>query len=538
VRSERELKIAPLGLPDGDSVEAVTASPAVEMFLDRADAAGASLTATPETAATVASICRRLDGLPLAIELAAARVGLLGPSAILDRLGTGELDAGPRDLPERQRTMTATLDWSHDLLDAGEQSLFAQLAVFSGGFSLDAVEAVADGDGVVARLGALVDQSLVLRAGAPQDRPRFRLLEPVRQYAVGRLQASGLATATADRHADHVHRTALAAREDLRGPALVGCLDRLEADHANLRSGFLRLVETGRTDEAATLMENLWLYLALRGHAREGLGWLARLDQDRLGDRGRCEALTCTAGLAFVTGDIPRMHEAARPALLLARDLGVPALHVQAAILAGHAAVFTLDPDEAGALLDEALRAAAASGDRWATAHTHLGQGQLVMLGGDLTTADAVLTAAEREAREIGNAFTLATTLNNRATVTALRAEHATTAALLAESVELSVAAGIGWTLSYAVPALAGVAVGLHQGESAAFLFGASASLSAAHAADPSFPVSSDLSHQDLVTARGQLDEETFRRSWDAGRAATNADIAELARQLSARARG
>ncbi len=126
-------------------------------------------------------------------------------------------------------------------------------------------------------LGALVDQSLVLRVPAPDDQPRFRLLEPVRQFAMQRLHAGGLATETADRHAAHFHERAMAFRDPLQGPGLAVALDRLEADHANLRSAFLRLLELDRDGDAAELAGNPWLYLALRGHAREGLAWLERI---------------------------------------------------------------------------------------------------------------------------------------------------------------------------------------------------------------------------------------------------------------------
>jgi hypothetical protein len=377
----------------------------------------------------------------------------------------------------------------------------------------------------------------VLRVSSPDDQPRFRLLEPVRQYAVERLHDAGVALATADRHAHHTYMTGLAAREALTGPGLIRCLDRLEADHANLRSGFLRLVEIGRTGDAADLVRSVWIYLALRGHARNGLRWLDRLDQDALSRAGRCRALTASAGLMFVTGDIPGMRRTSRAAVSLARELGTPALHAESAILAGHAAVFTLEHREAAELLDEAEHVATSSADRWALAHALLGRGQLALLAGDLDAAGNTLEKAEQEARRIANAFTLSSVLNRRATVTALDGDDRGTAALLAESVEVSVAARIGWTLTYALPALAGVAVRLRHEESAAFLFGAAASLSAAHSADPRFPVSSRLAQQDLQAARDGLDDEVFRGSFDAGRAASTADIAELARQLSALAR-
>jgi hypothetical protein len=461
---------------------------------------------------------------------------VLTPTALLARLDERSFDAGLRDLPDRQQTISATLDWSHDLLEPEEQLLFAQLAVFSGGFSLDSLAALA-GESALPALGGLVDQSLVLRVAAPDDLPRFRLLEPVRQYAAERLHSSGPATSLADQHARHFHAVAMNAHAKLHGSELVKTIDRLEADHANLRSAYLRLLETDHADHAAELAGSLWLYLALRGRAREGIAWLERLDEGTLGDAGRCRAFTGMAGLLFVTGDIPRMWQYAEHALALARILDDDGLAAEAAVLAGHAAVFTGEVELAGSLLEEGLDRAESAADVWARAHAFIGQGQLALVTGDLDAAETRLLAAESAGRSIGNPFTLATALNSRATVTELRGDHRTTAALLGESTDLSVRARMSWTLGYALPALAGVAMRLGQGESAARLFGASASLSASHSVDPRFPVSHALFERDLAAVRDQLGEESFRRAWDAGRTSSTAEIAELAGELRGLAR-
>jgi len=306
VRAEHEVVLSPLATPVGDDVEAVSASPAVALLLDRAAAAGSPTAVTDDDAATLAAIARQLDGLPLALELAAPGLRLLTPTTLLTRLEQTGLDAGLRDLPERHRTMAAVLDWSMDLLEPQEVGLFERLAVFSGGFSLDTVEAVAaEGDGahVLPALGALVDQSLVLRVPAPDDQPRFRLLEPVRQFAMQRLHASGAATATADRHAAHFHARARSSHDLLQGRGLAATLDRLSADHANLRSAYLRLLELDRDGDAAELAASIWLYLALRGHAREGLAWLERSGPGA-SDVARCRGLTGRLGLLLLIGDI------------------------------------------------------------------------------------------------------------------------------------------------------------------------------------------------------------------------------------------
>jgi hypothetical protein len=191
--------------------------------------------------------------------------------------------------------------------------------------------------------------------------------------------------------------------------------------------------------------------------------------------------------------------------------------------------VFTGDPGRAGPLLDEAHEAALSAHDPWAVVHSLLGMGQLALLTEDLGLADERLRTAEEAARDLGNAFSLASVLNRRATVTGLQGDERTTAALLAESAELSVHGRIGWTLGYALPALAGVAVSLGEDDTAARLFGASASLTAAQGVDPRFPVSSAMSSRALVQVRERLGQGAFSRSWDAGRLATLDEVARLA---------
>ena len=438
--------------------------------------------------------------------------------------------------------MAAVLDWSMDLLEPEEVDLFTRLAVFSGGFSLDAVEAVAsDGEGngadVLPALGALVDQSLVLRVPSPDDEPRFRLLEPVRQFAMMRLHASGLATATADRHAAHFHACALAFRDPLQGQGLVAALDRLDADHANLRSAYLRLLELDRDGDAAELAGSLWLYLALRGHAREGLAWLERIGPGA-SDVARCRALTGRLGLLLHTGDIEGMRRDTDEALTLARRVADPAVTCEILVLTGQGAVFAGDLTGAKPLLDGAEAAAADAGRPWVAAHARIAQGLLALTAGDLAAAGAALTDGERSARAVGNPFTLATALNVRATLTELLGDEPATAALLGEAVALSLEARMSWTLGYSLPALASLAQRVGDPASAAWLFGAGASISAADAVDPTFPVSRALSDRGLDATRAALGEPAFTHEWDAGRAASDAEIRDRVALVTTRAGG
>lgn len=536
VRAEHEVVLPPLATPEADDVDTVRGSPAVALLLDRAAAAGSPTPVTDDDAATLAAIVRQLDGLPLALELAAAGLRLLTPAILLARLAQSGLDAGPRDLPARHRTMASVLDWSMELLEPEEVDLFTRLAVFSGGFSLDSVEAVTGlGTDVLPALGALVEQSLVLRMPSPDDQPRYRLLEPVRQYAMRQLHASGQATATADRHAAHFHDRAMASHAVLQGPHLVTRLDRLEADHANLRSAHLRLIEIDRVGDAAELAGSVWLYLALRGHAREGLAWLERVDPGA-SDWSRCLALTGRLGLLLITGDIARMRNEADAAVTLASRVTDPALTGETLILAGFGAVFAGDLAAAEGLLVRGLTRGLEADRPWVVVHARFAQAQAALISSDLATAATILTQVVAGARELGNAFSLATSLNLQATLTELLGDEAATAALLGEALALSLDRGLSWPLGYTLPALAGLALRVGDPASAAWFFGAAANVSAVDAVGHSFPVSRSLSDRGLVATRVALDEATFTRERDLGRLARDAEIRARAAAVITRA--
>ena len=191
VRGEREYPVSPLAVPDPNrmpDVEEVAQTAAAKLFIERAEDASAAFELTQANAAAVAAICWRLEGLPLALELAAARTRFLAPTALLSRLNQALQAAGARDLPERQRTMQATLDWSHELLHNPEKELFRRLSVFSGGFTLEAAEEVGaagavEGEEVLVLVGNLAEQSLIVMETGPEGRTRYRMLEPVRQSA-------------------------------------------------------------------------------------------------------------------------------------------------------------------------------------------------------------------------------------------------------------------------------------------------------------------------------------------------------------------
>ncbi len=256
LRGEHEFLVPPLPIPPA----AADADPAgllgyasVGLFVERAHAADPGFELTAANAAAVAEICRRLDGLPLAIELAAARVRLLPPQALLARLDQrfSLLTGGARDLPERQRTLRNTLDWSFGLLSPAEQELFARLGVFAGSFGLPAAEAVED-EPVMDTLSALVDCSLV-RAQTGSGEPRFALLETIREYALDRLREGGDWTGAHDRHAGYFVGRAEPGDAELTGPGQLPWLDRLETEHDNLLAVMSWLVDHGPLEQAVHL---------------------------------------------------------------------------------------------------------------------------------------------------------------------------------------------------------------------------------------------------------------------------------------------
>jgi predicted ATPase len=275
LRGEHEFPVPALPVPaagaDADPA-GLLGYASVGLFVERAQAADPGFELTTGNAAAVAEICRRLDGLPLAIELAAARVRMLSPQAMAPRLGErfSLLTGGARDLPERQRTLKNTLHWSFGLLSPEEQELFARLGAFAGSFGLAAAEAVGGGQ-VMDTLSGLVDCSLV-RARTGAGEPRFSLLETIREYALERLRGGGDWTGTHDRHAAYFLALAEPDDADLTGSGQLAWLDRLETDHDNLLAAMSWRVAHGPLERAVHLFLVTWRFWWLRGHAAELVG--------------------------------------------------------------------------------------------------------------------------------------------------------------------------------------------------------------------------------------------------------------------------
>jgi predicted ATPase/class 3 adenylate cyclase len=300
VQGEQEFPVPPLGVAGGADVDAIAASAAVRLFAQQAAMVRPGFAITADNAADVAAICRRLDGLPLAIELAAARVRLLAPRALLARLGQSlGLATAEAGRPSRQQTLRNLVAWSYDLLTPGLAQVFRRMSVFAGGCDLDALDVVAaGGDGELDPLelvAALHDVSLITVTEGPDGEPRLGMLETIREYALERLEADDDADGARRRHAEYYAGVAERARDQMDGPAQLTALDRLEAEHDNLRAALAWSLENPAADPAGQgeraviglrLGQALSTFWYQHGHATEGRRWLQRAMDLASGDGG------------------------------------------------------------------------------------------------------------------------------------------------------------------------------------------------------------------------------------------------------------
>jgi predicted ATPase len=324
IAGEQVWPLAPLEAPAVDAgPDAITTSPAVELFVRRAEASDPAFVLDATNVEAVAELCRRLDGLPLAIELAAARVRLLSPAALLRRMdeASGPVLVGGHDRPERHRTLAATIDWSFRSLEPAEQAVFARLGVFVGGATLDAIEAVTDVErsgGTLDAIATLLDHGLLVPPDHGDD-VRFGMLETVRATALDRLRARGELTAMRRRHLDVYCALADEAQPYLCGPDQVSWLRRIDPERANLRTAAATALELGEFGAVVELAWDLYIYYQLRGAYQEPADWvrLAAEHPDHLDERQRAVVTTAQAiaELSGGTPDVPGVEAALRQAL-------------------------------------------------------------------------------------------------------------------------------------------------------------------------------------------------------------------------------
>jgi non-specific serine/threonine protein kinase len=530
-RPERRYQVAPLRLPDLAALpppSALRRVPSVDLFVTRWSVSHPGFRLTSAEAAPVAEVCVRLDGLPLAIEIAAAHSGYPSPAALLAgigalREGTGP---GPRDVPGRHRSLRAVLDWSYALLDPPVQALFRALGIFAGGFDLRAVTEVVPAEADVAgAIGTLLDASLVATAGGQ----RLRMLQTVRDYALGKLAASGEFHDTARRHAAWLARWAEshAARAGVTGqmawlaetdpqlPNVRGAVEWCRSEHGDAELG-LRL---------CAALRRYWDMRGLPGEVAEYLG--ALLPRCPAPSQARLGALIELAGLATTREDEAAVVRHAREAERIADLLGDVAGVANAAELLTYAAFLRGDQAEAASHAERSLELAQIAGDQSAIARARMAQGVATFVGGDLDTAVAHFADALDLANEYADHWLAGECGSVLAQVHlaggALGEARAAAAASLAARVSLRNLPGVAVSLT--IIAITDAFSG--EGERATLLFGAAAAIgeSAGHVVQAHWR---DAYEQAVALARDKLGDG-FDAAWAAGRSMPEAAVIRIA---------
>jgi predicted ATPase/class 3 adenylate cyclase len=408
IMSEYEYTLEPLGLPPAgaEQIESISASAAVRLFMDRALSVIPGFSIDTENASPVASIVSKVDGLPLAIELAAARLRMLSPKALSERL-TRSLDAlgvGAADVPSRQKTLDAAIDWSYQLLTREEQTLFCRLCVFQGGFTVESAQdvAVEQGD-VVDQLMVLVENSLVLAAQGGEG--RLRMLAPIREFGLRRLIESGEHDRIRDRHADYYVKMAESSLTDLRGVKQAATVERLASDWNNLEVAADWLIETGRDESLVRLAYGIWVYLWVGNHLKDGARYLSAVTSPESLEpllAGRFWFLK--GGIAYEMGDYTSSKQWTDQALTIVGSNGDIDSHnwcdfVSALLLP----VSAEDPTEIKHRLEVALNRFRGFGDRWGEGYCLIALAILAGSNGDTGAAEGFQLATREIGVELGN---------------------------------------------------------------------------------------------------------------------------------------
>ncbi len=456
VSGEQELPVPPLGLPDPAHLppaSSLSQYDAVALFIERAATVRPDFRITTENAPAIAEICARLDGLPLAIELAAARVRLLSPQAILTRLERrlGLLSGGARDLPERQQTLRGAISWSHDLLDQVQQALFARLSVFVGGCSLTSAQTVCDPDGdlggdVLDILSALVDQSLVRQEDRTGE-PRFRMLETIREFAAEQLASRGEEAATRERHAYHFRDVAEAAAPHLTGVERARWLDLLEDDHDNFRAAIAWSIEVGDAVTGCRLLAALWRFWQSRDHLVEGAGRAEAILAlpGTVPPAIHARAHEAAGGIAWWAGDIERVQREYEEAARLAREVGEPRLLADA--LYNLSFPYSVsgprgDSSIGAAFIDEAVTLYRSLGDESGLARAMWGLGNIQYFAGNFERVRGTFAEALALSRKVGDTFMTAWALHMLGSTEVHTGHLASSWGHLREAIEMMRAAG------------------------------------------------------------------------------------------------
>ncbi len=569
---EHEFVVPPLALPDLRNLpppDRLLQYGAIRLFVARAQAAHSAFVMTGENATAIAAICQQLDGLPLAIELAAGRSKLFTPQALLSRLRNRLklLVGGAQDLPLRQQTLRGTIAWSYDLLGQDEKTLFRRLAVFVGGCTLEAAEAVciAQGDlliDVLEAVAALVDKSLLRQETQADGQPRLLMLETIREYALERLAASGEAEAVQRQHAIFFLRFSEEAEPKIRGAEHFLWRTRLEVEHDNLRAALRWTLESQEAEMGMQLAFSLVAFWRASNQDREGRNWCEQvLAQPGTSARtaARAMALLAAGAMTMFQGDLPQAQLLLEESIAIGREVGRAAKRTLALALAllAYGALLQGNLGAARELAEEGVRLFREVGEAWGTALAlnHLGRatlelgdpvaarplleesaalfragnmqrlamplntlGRVALRQGDDTGARAYCEEALAVARATGDELFIAEALAQLGTVALHVGDSGQATELYQQSLTLIWTRGYRECIAEDLAGLAATASLLGQPERAARLFGAVEALR-----EVSGIRLSPLPRADYDRAvegiRAHLDEATFAQAWEKGRA-------------------
>ena len=534
---EHVFPVPPLALPDPGAgfAEAVGGADSVRLFVERARAVRPDFALTEANAAAVAEICRRLDGLPLAIELAAARSNLFPPAALVARLQRRlpMLVGGTRDFPSRQRTLRGTIAWSYDLLSPEEQALFRRLTVFAGGFGLEAAAVVAAAPGdpgfdPFEGIAALTDQSLLDRSEGPDGEPRFGMLETVREYGLELLAASGEETGVREAHAAYFLEMAKEARASFEGPDRPAARDWVEREHDNLRAALTFAFERGDAETVQRLAAELARFWVVLGYITEGRGWLERAVAmaGPSSPSTRVDALCWASDLAVAQNDPMRAEALAEEALALSRETGYRLGVATSLFQLGLATECRGDPEGAVRLYEDALLVFRKLGSPVGIGIALRRLGVVASARGERDRATARHEEALVVWRGLDHPWGIPATLGDLADLALLRGDVATALASYQESLAHWQRLRERFHVSASLWGIARVALAAGRADHAARLLGAVAALDEAMGFVPSAALHADFV-RDEDAARAALGD-AFEEARAAGRALSpEAAIAE-----------
>jgi predicted ATPase/class 3 adenylate cyclase len=458
IYGEHDFPVSPLALPDpGDmsSIERTTQFAAVRLFIERAQAARPDFVITDDNAPYVAEICHRLDGLPLAIELAAARVRLLSPQAILSRLERRLplLTGGARDLPARQQTLRNAIAWGYDILEPAEQRLFRRLSVLAGGFTLEAAEAVGESDGhldldVLDGVTSLVEKSFLHQEEGADGEIRFGMLATIREFGLEQLEASGEAAAVHERHVRYFRDLTTDVVAELRGRDQLAALRRLQAEFGNIRTALKWLRKSGAAEPELDWVGELWWFCYLSNLISEGRDWIeAGLAQPGAAGRtrARARALNGAGALAWHQGDYPAARTRLEEAVSIFGEIHAPRELGYSRVYLSNALWSQGDYGGACAQLREALTAFEEAGDDWGRAFAFFFCGNLAFVPADFDTAQERLDESLALFRKAGDGWMAGLPLGLLGRVALYRGDYALARARFEDSLAIRREVGDKW---------------------------------------------------------------------------------------------